>query len=152
MGWWRINPKTGKPLSGSRSRLSRPGQALLNAVPGVDDEAQAHHYLGDFPCDCAAEMADKIGEFLDRHRLSCPSVAQLLTFVLDGVTPPSLAAAGSKPVRELLDSFTRIWADVDRAYEGDWGRPARREERLAACGERLKRLARDRRRAERSSG
>jgi hypothetical protein len=59
-GWWRIDPKTGKPLEQERSKLSRPPDfVLLNAVPGVDDSADAS-YLGDGPGDMVADAVRQI--------------------------------------------------------------------------------------------
>src|SRR5262249_42651148 len=139
MGWWRIDPDTGMPQQDSRSKLSTPDWVLLNAVPGVDDEQEAY-YLGDFPCDCAADMADELAAFLRRHRLLCPTLEELMALVLDGVVPPSFSPVGKRPVKELLTSQDELWAAIDGAYQEDWGRPARRRERAAACREYLERL------------
>jgi len=60
MGWWRIDPDTGKPLRDGHSRLScPPGFVLLNALPGVDKDEEAH-YLGDSPWDMAYSAVNKI--------------------------------------------------------------------------------------------
>src|SRR5689334_1887751 len=58
MGWWKIDARTGQPLSNG-SRLSTPEVTLLNAVPGVDDSAEAS-YLGDVSGDFALEMARQL--------------------------------------------------------------------------------------------
>lgn len=145
MGWWRIDPETCKPLKGARSKLSPPGVDLLNAVPGADDEPRAY-YCGDFPRDVWAAGAGEVAAFVRRHRLGRPSLDELLAFVLDRVVPPSFAPAGNRPVEELLRRVARGWADIDNVYREEWGCPARREERIAACREYLKPLAGRRRR------
>ena len=78
MGWWRIDPETGMPQEGASSALSRPPDfVLLNAVPGVDDEADAC-YLGDGPSDMVSTMPDEIGSIVgSRVRWSADEVRGL---------------------------------------------------------------------------
>jgi hypothetical protein len=130
MGWWRIDPETGKPAEGTPSKLSGPGIALLNAIPGVDDEADAH-YLGDGPWDMAASVADEIEAVIGTDgRLSLEEVRGLL---LQRAVPPRLAARGTESAAQLLRVVDAFWPDVDSCYEDDWDRPARPAEKRWVC-------------------
>ena len=142
MGWWRINPKTGKPLPQARSRLSPPGVQMLNAIPGVDDEAQAC-YCGDAPWDIMSLVAPEIAAFLERYRLE-PSLDELMAFVLDGAVPPAFASAGAQPAKALQRRVASAWASIDGIFQDTWGRSPRLIERVAACREYLVPLARRR--------
>ena len=63
MGWYRIDPATGKAAKEGHSKLSRPPEVvLLNAVPGVDDD-EAHCYLGDGPWDMASTLRGERSSF-----------------------------------------------------------------------------------------
>jgi hypothetical protein len=140
MGWYRIDPKTGRPDHAARSKLSTPGFGILNAIPGVDDDSEAY-YLEDLVCDSAALMTEQLRRFLNDNKLQCPPVEQLLALFLDGVVPPSFTAADPQQLAGLRQELVEMWQDIDADYRDAWGRPARREERWAACGEYLERLA-----------
>src|SRR5262245_51285612 len=126
MGWWRIDPETGMPAKDAASRLSRPPEfVLLNAVPGVDDDSQAH-YLGDSPWDFAADTARQVKALLGASEsLSAEEVRRLF---LDRVPPERLRGSGPKAAK-LLQIVEAMWADVDDVYQEEWGRPTRAAER-----------------------
>jgi hypothetical protein len=139
MGWWKIDPETGYPLKEGHSRLSRPPEfVLLNAVPGVDDDEEAH-FLGDSPWDMVADAVNQIKRLhISEQRLSADEVRKLF---LDRVVPPTLTT----PKRENGDSVLRIvdelWKDVDWCYQETWERPARPAERRWICEDAVERLA-----------
>lgn len=131
MGWYRIDPNTGKPLKDGDSKLSRPPDfVLLNAVPGVDDEESAC-YLGDGPWDMASTMPAEIkavtGEVLSL------SDEQLRDLLLRRVVPPSIAGSPSEIGARLLQVTDAFWRDIDSCYKDDWGRPARPAEKRWVC-------------------
>jgi hypothetical protein len=131
VGWWRIDPDSGKPLRDSPSKLSRPPDfTLLNAVPGVDDSAEAH-YLGDGAWDMVGETVRQVKELLgDDPGLSEDEARRLF---LDRVVPPAVAGLGSDVVQDLLQIVEEMWADLDDCYNWDWGRPPRPAERKWLC-------------------
>jgi len=123
MGWWRIEPETGMPARESSSKLSRPPDfVLLNAVPGIDDEEEAH-YQGDGPWDMAYSASDVIKKVLGARQL--PTVEETRELFLNRTVPTSLAELADP----LLQAVDEMWKDVDWCYEDDWGRPARPAER-----------------------
>jgi hypothetical protein len=124
MGWWRIDPETGRPLEDGGSRLSRPPDlVVLNAVSGVDDPEGAH-YLGDGPADMASDTARQMAELLGAGaRLSAEDARRLL----HDRAAPRKAPAGAR--RGLLKIADELWPDIDDCYDFDWGRPARPAER-----------------------
>jgi hypothetical protein len=130
MGWWRIDPETGMPAE-APSRLSQPPDfVLLNAVPGADDDAEAH-YLGDGPWDMAADTARQIEAVLGPARqLSEDEVRRLL---LERQLPPGVEGMGPGAADRLLRIADELWRDIDTCYEDDWGRPARPAERRWVC-------------------
>jgi hypothetical protein len=131
MGWWRIDPETGMPAEGARSKLSRPPEfVLLNAVPGVDDEAEAY-YLGDGPWDMAAAAANDVGQLLGAAPR--PSDDELRRLFLERVLPAALAGLDSRSADRLLQVVDEMWKDVDGCYEDDWERPARPAEKKWVC-------------------
>src|SRR5688572_12405024 len=91
MGWYRIDPETGKPLSGPSSLSQPPDFVLLNAVPGAHDDEVAW-YLGDGPWDMGSELVKQLRELLPADRLS-PDEARKV--ILDGKTPRRLSVAGT---------------------------------------------------------
>src|SRR5262249_32203518 len=127
MGWWRIDPETGKPLKEGRSRLSRPpGFVLLNAVPGVDQDEEAH-YLGDGPWDMVASTVDEIGGLI--ISMQRPSADEVRKLFLDRVIPQGFVRLNSEAAESLLRAVDELWKSVDWCYEDDWERPARPAER-----------------------
>ena len=131
MGWWQIDPQTGKPLTGGRSRLSRsPDCVLLNAVPGVDNEEEAH-YLGDDPWDFAYSAANEIKELL--VGMPRPSEDELRQLLLDRVIPQRFGQLKPETVANLLQAVDELWKDVDWVYEEDWQRPALPAEKRWVC-------------------
>lgn len=118
MGWWKIDPKTGKsPEKGRGSKLSPPGMELLNAVPGVDD-APGNHYLGDTNWDFAADLAKQLaGPLLaGQAPLTDEGLRDLLLNSFGpGEWPEDVAAR----VFEAVDLF---WRDLDAVYQEDWNR------------------------------
>lgn len=123
MGWWRIDPTTGEPASDSRSKLSQPPDfALLNAVPGIDDEKEAH-YLGDGPWDMVFSAVSSIGKVLGAKQQFTEEEARGLFF--KRIIPASLAVLPPKLARELVQIVDEMWKDVDGCYEDDWERPVR---------------------------
>lgn len=131
MGWWKIDPETGKPLANARSALSRPPEmVLLNAVPGVDDEETAC-YLGDGPWDMASTMPGEIEEVTgDAIRLSDDQLRDLL---LRRAVPPAMATGQPEIGPRLLQVVDAFWSDIDGCYEDDWERPARAAEKRWVC-------------------
>jgi hypothetical protein len=127
MGWWKIDPQTGKPVKDARSALGRaPESVLLNAVPGVDDEAAAC-YLGDAPWDIASTVPKKLAAATDGARAL--SDDQLRDLFLRRAVPPGVAEAAAQLLR-VVDAF---WSDIDGCYEDDWERPARPAEKRWVC-------------------
>jgi hypothetical protein len=126
MGWWPINPETGKPTN-APSRLSQVDSlVLLNAVPGIDDDAAAH-YLGDPPWDLAADTARMIQIVLENKRpLSEVEARRLL---LNRQPPSGAESLEETELVQLLQITDVLWRDVDACYQEDWGRPARPAER-----------------------
>jgi hypothetical protein len=133
MGWWKIDPETGVPATDGRSKLSNPPDfVLLNAVPGVDDESEAH-YLGDGPWDMAYSTAQDMKKlFPGIERLS---EQVLTTLLMDGLIPPALAGAGTQTVDDVLQAVQQFWDEIDWCYRESWERPARAAERRWVCKE-----------------
>jgi hypothetical protein len=131
MGWWRIDPDTGKPLKKGRSKLSRPPDfVVLNAVPGVDDSADAH-YLGDGAWDMVDDTVRQVKELIgEAPRLSEDEARRLF---MDRVIPPSLVGLGPEAAQRLLQIVEMMWADLDDCYDWDWGRPPRPAEKKWLC-------------------
>jgi hypothetical protein len=140
MGWWRIDPETGKPAERGRSKLSRPpGFVLLNAVPGADDSEEAH-YLGDGAWDMVDDTVRQIKELLgERPR---PSEEEARRLFWDRTIPPSLSALGRQATRSLLKLVEDMWADLDDCYDWDWNRPPRPAEKKWLCEGAVEGLAR----------
>jgi hypothetical protein len=131
MGWWRIDPETGKPAEDGHSKLSRPPDfVLLNAVPGVDTDDEAH-YLGDGPWDMAADTARHIRELVGSEQVLPPNEVRALCF--RQAVPPGLAGLGPDARTRLLQLVEQFWADIDWCYDEDWERPARPAERRWVC-------------------
>jgi hypothetical protein len=131
LGWWRIDPETGKPAKDARSQLSRPPEfVLLNAVPGVDDDAEAS-YLGDGPWNVAEDMAREIKSAIGPQRPLSEEEARLL--LLERRIPASFADADVWAGSGLLAIVDEMWKYVDECYLDDWGRPARSAERRWVC-------------------
>ena len=127
MGWWRIDPATGKPAEGARSQLSQPpGFVLLNAVPGSDDDDEAD-YLGDGPWDMVASYVGKIEEVLGGS--ARPTVEEARGLFLDRVLPAAMQSLPSASRQGVLRLIEEMWADIDWCYDEDWERPARPAER-----------------------
>ena len=123
MGWWKIDPETGKPATGAQSALSRaPDAVLLNAVPGVDDELAAC-YLGDAPWDVASTVAGELEAVTGARPLSDE---QLRDLFLRRVVPPGVVTEAAARLLQVVDTF---WSDIDGCYEDDWDRPARPAEK-----------------------
>ncbi|HEY7423458.1 MAG TPA: hypothetical protein VH682_04380 [Gemmataceae bacterium] len=138
MGWWRIDPQTGKPLNDCPSRLSHsPDFVLLNAVPGVDGDEEAH-YLGDDPWDMACSAVDEIDAVIvGMPRPSKDEVRQLL---LERVIPQTFMQLKSEAIANLLRVVDELWRNVDWCYEEDWERPARPAEKRWVCEYAVRRL------------
>ncbi|MGC4005835.1 MAG: hypothetical protein QM811_23035 [Pirellulales bacterium] len=121
MGWWKIDPATGKPL-GENSTLSSPEMRLLNAVPGVDARP-GDHYQGDAPWDIAAQTVAELTAACGNARpLTGEELRKLLA---EQVCPGDYddATAGA-----LLTTAAAFRQDLDGVYDDDWGRPATPEE------------------------
>jgi hypothetical protein len=140
MGWWPIDPDTGKSVEGASSGLSRPPDfTLLNAVPGIDDD-DAAHYLGDGPWDMVASYVGKIEKLIgDRKR---PSEQEAQRLFADRILPPALATLPAESRQRLLRLVEELWGDIDGCYEDDWERPARPAEKKWICRHAVHRLAR----------
>jgi hypothetical protein len=129
MGWYKIDPATGKPLNNSPSALSKPPDfVLLNAVPGVDDE-EAATYLGDGPWYMASTVCGELAEALPN--LKALSDDQLRDLLLNRKLPPGTADAETGD--EVLDIVDAFWDDIDSCYEDDWDRPANAAEKRWVC-------------------
>jgi hypothetical protein len=119
MGWWKIDPATGEALQDSASALSRPPDfVLLNALPGVDDEAGSH-YLGDTNYDFAMSLAGELRPLFDGR--AAPAPDELRDLLLYGIAPSEW------PVPLVEQAFARndaLWADLDSVYQEDWQRAA----------------------------
>lgn len=141
MGWWRIDPATGKPAKGAKSRLSQPpDRVLLNAVPGVDDDDEAH-YLGDGPWDMVASYVGKIEGVFGRS--ARPSAAEARKLFLDRVLPKAMQSLRAASRQQILRLIEAMWADIDWCYDEDWERPARPAERKWICEYAVHLLTRD---------
>jgi hypothetical protein len=128
MGWWRIEPETGMPAKGAHSKLSQPPDfVLLNAVPGVDDDAEAH-YLGDSPWDLAADTARQIQALLGSSR--CPVGQEARRLLLDRAAPQGIGEPHATQLLQLVEAMRR---DVDECYQEVWGRPMRPAEWRWVC-------------------
>jgi hypothetical protein len=124
MGWWKIDPSTGAPL-GEPSAYSDDDVILLNAVPGVDDDGEAH-YLGDGPLDMAYSLSNELREVLPDP--SEVSAVEALRWLLDGAPLAALADSGMAAA-EIQRMAKEFWDDVDSCYEEDWDRKALSAER-----------------------
>lgn len=121
MGWWQIDPQTGKPVTGGNSRLSRsPDFVLPNAVPGVDNDEKAH-YLGDDPWDFGYSAAKKIEGLL--AGMPRPSEDELRQLLLDRMIPQRFGQLKPETVANLIQAVDELWKNVDWVYEEDWQRP-----------------------------
>lgn len=135
MGWWRINPKTGMPLEGASSALSKPpDMVLLNAVPGVDDQAGAC-YLGDGPSDMVSTMPDEIDGIAGDDVDWTPEAVRAL--FSKGQAP---AGVGPKMAASLRQAVKAFWDDIDSCYEDDWDRTALPAEKRWICEEVVERM------------
>lgn len=125
MGWWQIDSDTGKPAE-AHSNLSRPPEfTLLNAVPGVDDDAA--HFLGDGPWDMAASCVDKLRKVIgDSQHLSDDEAWRLFS---KRILPDAMQSWPEEARRRVLQLIEEMWANVDGCYEDDWERTARPAER-----------------------
>jgi hypothetical protein len=139
MGWWRIDPETGMPAKDARSALSRPPDVvLLNAVPGVDDQAGAC-YTGDGPWDMAGVVADELWAAVgDAEKLTEEEARGLL---MDRVVPARLTETGAETTAHLLPIVDAFWRDIDWCYGEDWQRPALPTEKRWVCEQALYYLA-----------
>jgi hypothetical protein len=138
MGWWRIDPATGKPARESSSKLSRPPNfVLLNAVPGVDDEQEAH-YLGDGPWDMAYLAVQRIRKVLGARQP--PTAEEARGLFLNRAIPASLGKIAPRLAARLLEAVVGMWKSVDGCYEDDWERAARPAERRWVAEYAVKRL------------
>ena len=124
MGWWRIDPETGKPAKDACSKLSQPNKfLLLNAIPGVDDDAEAH-YLGDEPWDLAAYSARQVRELLGPSRSLADEEARGL--FLERQLPQGIADSWQEPLAaQLLQIVDSMRRNVDDCYQEAWRRPIR---------------------------
>jgi len=138
MGWWQIDPETGEPLKDDHSRLSRPPDfVLLNAVPGVDKDEEAH-YLGDGPWDMAYSTVDKIKPLIigmQRH-----SEEEVRMLFLDRVIPKTFVDLKPEAADSLLRAVDELWKHVNWCYQEDWERPASPAERRWVCEYAVERL------------
>jgi hypothetical protein len=131
VGWWRIDPESGKPAKDARSRWSRPPEfVLLNAVPGVDDDADAS-YLGDGPWNVAEDMARAIESAMGAHGRLSEAEARLL--LMERRIPAAFPESDVWALSRLLALVDEMWKYVDECYLEDWGRPARAAERRWVC-------------------
>jgi hypothetical protein len=124
MGWWKIDPSTGAPLD-EPSASSSDEVILLNAVPGVDDDGEAH-YLGDGPLDMAYSLSNELRDLLgDSTEVAA---VDALKWLLDGAPLAALgeSAMTAAEIQRLAEGF---WDDVDSCYEDDWDRKALSAER-----------------------
>src|SRR5262245_37453256 len=102
MGWYQIDPATGKALQGKPSSLSRPPDfVLLNAVPGADDEENAC-YLGDGPWDMGISLLDEMRALLPAGEQLSPDEARAL--LLKQRIPARLKAKTSD-LRKTVKAF-----------------------------------------------
>jgi hypothetical protein len=132
MGWWRIDPETGMPEQNAYSKLSQPGRFhLLNAVPGVDDDAAAY-YLGDSPWDLAADTARQVQELLGSSR--CLSKEETRRLFLERILPQGIGISWQEPLAApLLQIVDSMRCDVDECYQEAWGRPTHPAEWRWVC-------------------
>src|SRR3954447_21054181 len=99
MGWWPIDPSTGRMPEGKMSSLSKPPDfVLLNAVPGADN-AEGAHYLGDGPWDMMSSMPKELADITDTSKWSADDIRGLL---LQDKTPPGVDAATMDDLRECV--------------------------------------------------
>ena len=123
MGWWQIDPDTGKPAEGAGSKLSRPPEfTLLNAVPGVDDD-EATYYLGDGPWDMAGSAVDELRGLIGVSQHLSDDEARLL--FSDRRLPVVMQRLPEESRQAILAIVENMWANVDGCYEDDWERSAR---------------------------
>jgi hypothetical protein len=118
--------------------MSNPPEfVLLNAVPGVDDEEEAH-YLGDGPWDMMQSVSSEFEPlFAEMPPLSADDIRQLL---LERAMPSVCASSSAETRAELLRLVDEIWSDIDGCYDDDWERPARPAERRWLCEYLIKQL------------
>src|SRR5689334_23137400 len=112
MGWWKIDPKTGEPLKDSHSAVSTPEVAVLNAIPGVDDDEQTC-YLGDGPWDMASTLPAELIAATDA--VTHLTRRQIRDLLLRKVVPASLNGFRTA-LFKVIDAF---WADIDSCYQDD---------------------------------
>jgi hypothetical protein len=126
MGWWKIDPATGKPLKESCSALSRPPDfMLLNAVPGVDNKAGAH-YLGDAPWDFAGSFVHELKQVLGEWPVI--SVGDAEKFFSSGALPKSFGLE-APTAKDLQVRVKRFWQEIDELYRDEWDRRATEAEK-----------------------
>jgi hypothetical protein len=121
MGWWKVNPKTGKPLK-TPSKLSKPGHVLLNAVPGIDDDPKAC-LLGDPPFDALDMATDSIRGLAPAK--SKVSKEEWEAFALKRKVPAALKPHGA----ELREIAAGMWEEIQESYEDDLDRKLRKSEK-----------------------
>ncbi len=121
------------------SQLSRPpDRALLNAVPGVDDDDQAD-YLGDGPWDMVASYVGRIEKVLGGS--APPSAEEARKLLMDRVLPRAMQSLPAASRQRVLRLIEEMWSDIDWCYDEDWERPARPAERKWICESAVRRLA-----------
>lgn len=125
MGWWKIDARTGMPLSAG-SALSTSEVTLLNAVPGVDDESAAS-YLGDVSGDFASDLAKQLLGILKGQPFTA---AELRELMLHSIAP---AGWSDELTAEMFAAIDLFWRDLDSAYDDDWSRGANDAEKHWTC-------------------
>lgn len=136
MGWYRIDPNTGKSLE-QPSKLSQPTDfVLLNAVPGVDDD-EAACYLGDGPSDIAVDTVRQLKQMLGASIQ--PEANDLRRLVWNQKIPAAWKLKAEQKA-QLLEVIEALWDDVDGIYEDQWERPAHKSEKKWICESIVKRL------------
>jgi hypothetical protein len=89
---------------------------LLNAVPGVDDDEEAH-YLGDGPWDMMYSAVTKITALLEGRPL--PTAAEARALFMERRLQGSLAKLPPETVVLLLPLVADMWKNVDYCYDDD---------------------------------
>lgn len=136
MGWWKIDPETGMPTKDT-SKMSKPGSVILNAIPGVDDDADAC-YTGDAPWDYAVDAAGQLRGLLGESAAFSGEEASRL--FLDRIAPAWVDAGEVSEVLRIVDG---LWSDIDDLYEEDWERKARPVEKRVVVDQVARALTED---------
>jgi hypothetical protein len=123
MGWYRIDPKTGKPLG--QSKLSKPDVALLNALPGVDDDAAAC-YFGDGPWDMISVSVGILKKVAGKRAIPADDIRLLFA---EEMVPPSLADLSDADCETILKEINALWKDLHDCYADDWDRGPNADEK-----------------------